>query len=193
MPKQHPVRRPKQKFSGNQFTKSSRKTAESVVSEEPCPSTDANRIPEDTEDIASVSSKKAEKLFPESADEQNGKESGKDGVKDSSITGYRLVDMEILSSVFSSLRCADCGSFSLTLTENRFKRSGCASCLRIFCENCGWRSEFHSSRKQTQSFEVNRCLVYTMRSLGKRAWRCQEILHSNEHATTLSSKAIQKE
>lgn len=106
MPKQRAVRRPKRKFSGNQFTKSSRKTAESVVSEEPCASTDANGIPEDTEDIASVSSKKAEKLFPESADEQKGKESSKDGVKDSSITGYRLVDMEILSSVFSSLRCA---------------------------------------------------------------------------------------
>ena len=76
--------------------------------------------------------------------------------------------MEILySSVFSSLRCTDCRSFSLTLTENQFKRSGCASCLQLFCENCGWRSEFHSSKKQTRSFEVNRRLVYTMRSLGK--------------------------
>ena len=137
------------------------------MSEQPCASTDATGIPEDTDDIASLSSKKAEKLFPESADEQKGKESRKEGVKDSSITGYRLVDMEILSSVFSSLRCTDCGSFSLTLTENQFKRSGCASCLRLFCENCGWRSEFHSSKKQTQSFEVNRRLVYTMRSLAK--------------------------
>ena len=58
-------------------------------------------------------------------------------------------------------------SFSLTLTENRFKGNGCASCLRLFCDNCGWRSEFHSSKKQTQSFEVNRRLVYTMRLLGK--------------------------
>ena len=91
-----------------------------------------------------------------------------DEVKDSSITGYRLVDMEILCSVFSLLRCADCGSFTLKLTENQFNRSGCASCLRLFCKNCGWRSEFYSSKKQTQSFEVNRRLVYTMRSLGKR-------------------------
>ena len=83
------------------------------------------------------------------------------------MDGYSEVAPEILSGVFSSLRCTDCGSLSLTLTENQFKRSGFASCLRLFCENCGWRTEFHSSKKQTRSFEVNRRLVYTMRWLGK--------------------------
>lgn len=81
------------------------------------------------------------------------------------ITGYRLVDVELLGRVFSSLRCADCGCF--TLTENTISRKGCASELRVLCHNCGWRNEFYTSKKQAKSFEVNRRLVYSMRSLGK--------------------------
>ena len=56
MPKQRTARRPKRRFSDNQFTKSSTKTAESMVSEQPCASTHATGIPEDTDDVASLSS-----------------------------------------------------------------------------------------------------------------------------------------
>ena len=37
----------------------------------------------------------------------------------------------------------------------------------LFCENCGFQKEFYTSKKQAKSFEVNRRLVYSMRSLGK--------------------------
>ena len=53
------------------------------------------------------------------------------------------------------------------LSENHLERKGCASSLRVFCENCGWKHVFWTSKKQTKSFEVNRRLVYSMRSIGK--------------------------
>ena len=88
------------------------------------------------------------------------------GSTSSTITGFRFVDMELLSTAFSAMRCADCGEFSIVLSENHLKRQGCASSLRVFCENCGWKHEFWTSKKEDLSFEVNRRLVYSMRSTG---------------------------
>ena len=42
---------------------------------------------------------------------------------------------------FSAMMYADCGEFSIVLSENHLKRMGCASGLRVFCENCGWKHE----------------------------------------------------
>ena len=75
--------------------------------------------------------------------------------------------MEVLSSVFEQLRCGDCGCFSLVLMEDSTKRKGCASTLRLLCEHCGWKFSFCTSRKQGKSYEVNRRLVYGMRTIGK--------------------------
>ena len=47
------------------------------------------------------------------------------------------------------------------------KRKGCASNLRLLCEQCGWTHSFCTSKKQGKSFEINRRLVYGMRTLGK--------------------------
>ena len=60
-----------------------------------------------------------------------------------------------------------CGDLTLNSMENHIARKGCASNLKLLCENCGWKQEFCSSKKQGKSFEVNRRLVYSMRSLGK--------------------------
>jgi len=49
--------------------------------------------------------------------------------------------------------------------ENHFERKG--SSLRLLCENCGWKHEFNTSKKQSKSFEVIRRFIYAMRSLGK--------------------------
>ena len=87
--------------------------------------------------------------------------------KEATITGFRFVDMELLSTAFCAGAPADCGEFSRVLSENHFERKGCASSLRVFCENCGWKHEFWTSKKQTLSFEVNRRLVYSMRSIGR--------------------------
>ena len=113
----------------------------------------------------SVSSKKLllNPEFPESKlfkDEEPSQE-------EATITGFRFVDMELLSTAFSSMSCAQCAHFTLVLSENHLERKGCASSLRVFCKNCGWKYVFWTSKQQTLSFEINRRLVYSRRSIGK--------------------------
>ena len=98
------------------------------------------------------------------------------------ITGFRFFDMEVLSSVFEQLRCGDCGSFSLLLMEDSTKRKGCASTLRFLCEHWGWKFSFCTSRKQGKSYEVNRRLVYGMRTIGKGYAGARKFCAINEHA-----------
>ena len=85
------------------------------------------------------------------------------------ISWYRLVDMEVLASVFELIRCRDYGKLSIILSEVSFKRKGCSSCLRLFCTSCGWNHSFYTSKKVKKHFEVNRRLVYGMRSTGQGA------------------------
>ena len=65
-----------------------------------------------------------------------------------SITGFRFCDMEVLSSVFSLPRCGECGDFSLLFMEDNLKRKGCASTLRLLCEQCGWKHSFIQKSKE---------------------------------------------
>ena len=60
----------------------------------------------------------------------------------SNLTGYRLMDMEILANVFSLICCQECGEQNIQLSEISFRRHGCASCLRLLCLSCGWESLF---------------------------------------------------
>ena len=87
---------------------------------------------------------------------------------DPSMTGFRLVNMEILNSVFRILQCKENFECSFILREQAFKRKGCTSHLRLFCVSCGWVKDFVTSLKvPNQRFsEVNRRLVYGMRSIG---------------------------
>ena len=168
MPKQRVIRRKKRRFASNQFTKSPGNKPENDVTDEPrVGSSNSIDSPKDDRHLPSVSSRKL--LSSSDVDEKKSSKTVEypEHSKGSSITGFRLVDMAILNDTISSLRCAECGNFTLTLIENSFKRKGCASYLRILCENCGWKKEDYSSKKQTQCFEVNRRLVYAMRSLGK--------------------------
>ena len=70
-----------------------------------------------------------------------------------SITGFRFCGMEVLSSVFSLPRCGECGDFSLLCMEDNLKRKGCASTLRLLCEQCGWKHSFCTSKKQGRVFK----------------------------------------
>ena len=81
------------------------------------------------------------------------------------ITGFRLFDMEVLSDVVSILRCYECGESSLMFMEDEMNRKGCTSSSRLLCENCGWKASFYTSKQQGKSFEVNRRIVYSMRTL----------------------------
>ena len=129
-PKFRTTKRPKRKFSGNQFTKPLKDSQSDEPKEE---AHGSNTLGEHTK--KSVSSKKllSNPEFPESKlfkDEEPSQE-------EATITGFRFVDMELLSTAFSSMRCAECAHFTLVLSENHLERKGCASSLRVFCKNCG--------------------------------------------------------
>ena len=162
-PKHRTTRRPKREFSGNQFTKPSRENSKSAMKEANEEARGSNTLGQHSK--KSASSKKLLAKFD--AMESKPCKVEEPYEEEATITGFRFVDMELLGTAFSAMRCADCGEFSIVLLENHLERKGCASSLRVFCENCGWKHEFWTSKKQTLSFEVNRRLVYSMRSIGR--------------------------
>nr|XP_047127825.1 uncharacterized protein LOC124808661 [Hydra vulgaris] len=84
------------------------------------------------------------------------------------VTGYRFIDLEILNSIVSTLRCPECMSSKLFLSENENKRKGLASCLYVNCCVCDYSREFYTSTLNIQkSFDINTRAVYAMRSCGQ--------------------------
>ena len=80
--------------------------------------------------------------------------------------GFRFVDMSILSGIFELLPCKECKECNLELLEDSGKRKGCASYLHLVCSTCNWKKEFYTSSQVNRFFEVNRRMVYSMRSVG---------------------------
>ena len=142
MPKQPSGRCRSRRFYNNQFTVSCDVDIESDV-EETCCSNKEVWLPD------TVSSTSAKKLLAMPLMEETSESSGE------SITGYRLMDMEILSATFSLLTCPDCAQFTLMLMENHLHRKGCTSCLHLICKTCQWLNKFCCSKKKTQGFQVN--------------------------------------
>lgn len=86
---------------------------------------------------------------------------------DPRITGYRIVDVELLSDVIEILCCPTCKMSTLRLHENFSKKKGLASILALKCENCNFEKEFSSSRQAGKGYDINRRILYSMRSLGQ--------------------------
>jgi len=86
------------------------------------------------------------------------------------ISGYRIMDMELLSTVFSIILCPECEHSSLTLIDRVSHKKGMASLLLLQCSrlNCDFKKEFYTSNfcNENKSFDVNKRMVYTMRTLG---------------------------
>ena len=87
---------------------------------------------------------------------------------DKEISGYRIIDVELLSQVIKVLSCPECKNDELALHENFSEKQGFASLLYIHC-TCGYKKEFRTSRTYSckQSFDVNTRLIYSMRSIGQ--------------------------
>ena len=85
------------------------------------------------------------------------------------VSGYRFVDMEILSSVFAEVSsCPVCLKPGLSLCDRVSKKKGFSSLLYLKCTSlsCQYMKEFYTSDQSTRSFDVNKRLIYTMRTLG---------------------------
>ncbi|EDO36497.1 predicted protein [Nematostella vectensis] len=174
MPKFANQRRKKRRFCGNRFTgslnleESEYKRVENSPNEsENEPSCSSGMEPvQEGNPAKSASFLKLSKTAVE-ADTVPKPSQSTAKVSDAKVTGYRFVDMDILSNIFALLRFGDCCEFCLVLGEDEHNRKGCASKLRLTCQNCDWKHITYTSKVQGQSYEVNRRLVYSMRTLGK--------------------------
>jgi hypothetical protein len=84
---------------------------------------------------------------------------------DIKVTGYRIIDSELLAKVISQLLCPECKN-PVSLTENKALRKGLASNLLIACV-CGFDLNFETSKKAKKSYDINNRIIYTMRTLGQ--------------------------
>ena len=83
-------------------------------------------------------------------------------------SGYRLLDFEILFGVFKELNCPNSGcDGELKLTENVKNKKDQLVNLVLNVIVGIFKTLFTSQSSCHQSFDVNKRLVYTMRSLGQ--------------------------
>lgn len=137
------VYRKKRKFPGNQYETKAKKAKVR----------DQN---ETTKASTSASAKKISGKIPTVRTEK----------ENENVSGFRLIDLEILRGTLELLPCSSCLEFSLQLFEDDDKRMGCASYLYLWCSSCGWKKEFYTSKLTKNFYEVNRRIVYAMRSIG---------------------------
>ena len=105
----------KRKFQGNRFTKIN----DPIQQVENTPPSTPPTVSSST-----VSSSKIQNIVTDTPKET-----------EHSITGYRIVDKEILTKVIAELRCPGCNADGLKLLGIFSKKAGLASCLVVKC-NC---------------------------------------------------------
>ena len=90
-----------------------------------------------------------------------------------SISGYRIIDVSILKSIFELMKCPECTSSCLTLGEIFERKKGHASFLVVNCTACDYATDFYTSQsikdgvKGQNSFDVNTRIIYAMRACGQ--------------------------
>ena len=148
----------KRRFKGNQLSVSSKcsKTSETSTA-----STSNENVKSQSEDQAAntCTSASARKI---GSVEKSTVPSG----NECQMNGYRIIDVDILGNVFKSMPCKECLKCQLELVEDDAKRMGSASCLSLHCSSSGHSEEFYTSKKVGYCFEVNRRMIYGMRSIG---------------------------
>lgn len=92
-------------------------------------------------------------------------------IKNKSLTGYRIIDLEILADVFNVMVCPSCEENCLSFTENAIRKMGLSDSLRLKCSKCDFSYEFSTSkdvsRNNNKSYNINKRFVYSMRSCGQ--------------------------
>ena len=83
-------------------------------------------------------------------------------------SGNRIIDLEILGTFITVVCCPECSQAKLALQG--INKRGSATCFRIVCTcaTCEWSYQFWSSAKgKFGGFDVNKRIVYSMRSCGQ--------------------------
>ena len=91
---------------------------------------------------------------------------GESGNKDSDATptGFRLIDVELLTMAISHTRCEQCKEGRLSLTENETQKAGLMTSLYISCNKCKNMIHLPTSKKRTPRGLLR--FVYAAASLG---------------------------
>ena len=84
-----------------------------------------------------------------------------------SITGNRIVDMELFAAVIHMLGCPFCKNTSIILQKDYEKKKGLASLLTIKCTLCDFCTDFYTSRSYDNTFDINTRAAYSMRAIGQ--------------------------
>ena len=88
-----------------------------------------------------------------------------------SVTGNRIIDLEILSSsILNLLACPSCKASTLKLSEICSKKKGLASFLVLQCSSCSYFIELYTSRSVDNAFDINLRAVFSMRACGQRGY-----------------------
>ena len=81
--------------------------------------------------------------------------------------GYRFMDINVSSNVFSKLPSTDCLSHSLIFGETLKREIAFASLLLLSCKSCTWSHECHKSDLKKGGFQVNKRVGYAMHNIGQ--------------------------
>lgn len=130
----------KRKFTGNKYTNENRIQVVSAG----------------CSDVNTASSSKLEAVKDVSASENS---------EIIELCGNRIMDIEILVSVFAILCCPLCFQNKLSLIED--SRFGLCSNFELKCRNCPFSKGFTSSKKVNKSSAINTLAVYALRIIGK--------------------------
>ena len=156
----------RQRFCGNRYTRSEKNKEDSMAT-----STHESMSSDDdvSKNVASTPEQPTASVGKIDSAEQEGPQKA-----DGEPQGFRLIDLSILSTIFEISLCKNCKQFTRELSENISKHKGCASSLELQCHCCNWKEEFYTSHKVNYFFEVNRRLVYAMRSISCGVLRGQK-------------------
>ncbi|GBN04858.1 hypothetical protein AVEN_124474-1 [Araneus ventricosus] len=105
------------------------------------------------------------------------------------LSGFRIIDLEILVIVFTLLYCPVCFTDNLYLVEDSTFGLCSNFCLR--CKNCSFTKGFASSKKQDTSNEINTRLVCALPTYWKGFFGRQEVLCCSEFSIFSFKKGFQ--
>ena len=94
------------------------------------------------------------------------------------VTGYRMIDTEILNYIFQLLACPECFlTDTIELTDLLQKKKGLASCLSLKCSSCGFSHRFYPSKSidtgksGMKVFDIYVRTICGMRAVGGGHWK----------------------
>ena len=108
-------------------------------------------------------------------------------------TGYRIINMDVLTDLFSVVCYPDCGA-NLKLLET--KKQGISFHLSLVCksEECEWTHFSCTSKKKANAghFDVNRRIFYSMRRIGNGLQDLKRFLMLMDHPPPMLERNYRK-